>query len=132
MRFTDNRWKQVFSPQTVFLGKEFARELGLSEGQTLTVTSQGISHDLIVGGLLRSSDALLQGTERQAIMDIAAAQWLFGWLGRLHSIAVVPEPARGGGHAHPSLASRGASGYSNQSILATDGASGIDVEGLPV
>ena len=93
---TDIQWKQVFSPQTVFLGKEFAGELGLSEGQTLTVTNQGNSHDLIVGGLLRSSDALLQGTERQAIMDIASAQWVFGWLGRLHSIAVVPEPGVSG------------------------------------
>ncbi|WP_342347233.1 FtsX-like permease family protein [uncultured Nitrospira sp.] len=93
---SDNQWKQVFSPRTVFLGKEFAKELGLREGQTLTVTGHGISHDLIVGGLLRSSDALLQGTERQAIMDIAAAQWSFGWLGRLHSIAVVPEPGVAG------------------------------------
>ncbi|MEO8327500.1 MAG: FtsX-like permease family protein, partial [Nitrospirota bacterium] len=93
---TDNQWNQVFSPHTVFLGKEFAKELGLSEGQTLTVTVQGISHDLVVGGLLRSSDTLLQGTGRQAIMDIAAAQWSFGWLGRLHSIAVVPEPGVAG------------------------------------
>ncbi|MCA9451101.1 MAG: ABC transporter permease, partial [Nitrospira sp.] len=29
-------------------------------------------------------------------MDIAAAQWVFGWLGRLHSIAVVPEPGVSG------------------------------------
>ncbi|MDT3777754.1 FtsX-like permease family protein [Nitrospira sp. MA-1] len=92
----DNRWKQLFSPQTVFLGKEFAKELGMREGQTLTVTGQGVSHDLVVGGLLGSSDALLQGTERQAIMDIAAAQWLFSRLGRLHSIAVVPELGVGG------------------------------------
>ncbi|MEO8326556.1 MAG: FtsX-like permease family protein, partial [Nitrospirota bacterium] len=92
----DNRWKQVFSPRTVFLGKEVAKELGMREGQTLTVMGQGISHDLIVGGLLGSSDAFLQGSERQAIMDIAAAQWLFGWLGRLHSIAVVPEPGVAG------------------------------------
>jgi putative ABC transport system permease protein len=89
---SDNRWKRVFSPRTVFVGNEFAREVGMSEGQTLTVTAQGLSHDLVVGGLLKASDFRLGGTERQAIMDIAAAQWLFGWLGRLHSIAVVPEP----------------------------------------
>jgi putative ABC transport system permease protein len=92
----DNRWKQVFSPRTVFVGKEFAKELGLIEGQTLTVMAKGSSHDLVVGGLLSSSDSPLQGTERQAIMDIAAAQWVFGWLGRLHSIAVVPEPGVAG------------------------------------
>ena len=92
----DNRWKRVFSPKTIYLGKEFAKELGLREGQTLTVTGQGVSHDLVVGGLLRSSDSLLQGTEQQAIMDIAAAQWSFGWLGRLHSISVVPEPGVAG------------------------------------
>lgn len=89
---SDNRWKQVFSSRTVFVGAGFAKDVGVSEGQTLTVTAQGLSHDLVVGGLLRSSDSHLEGTERQAIMDIAAAQWLFGWLGRLHSIAVVPEP----------------------------------------
>ncbi|PJA78141.1 MAG: hypothetical protein CO149_05645, partial [Nitrospirae bacterium CG_4_9_14_3_um_filter_51_5] len=88
----EEQWKQFFSPRTVFLGNEFAKELGVSQGQTLTVTEQGISHDLVVGGLLRSSDSHLPGRERHAIMDIAAAQWLFGWLGRLHSIAVVPEP----------------------------------------
>ena len=92
----DNRWKLVLAPRTVFVGKEFAKELGLSEGQTLTVTAQGSSYDLVVGGLLNSSDSRLQGTERQAIMDIASAQWLFGWLGRLYSIAVVPEPGVAG------------------------------------
>jgi putative ABC transport system permease protein len=92
----DEQWEEFFSPRTVFLWKEFAKELGMSEGQTLTVTAQGISHDLVVGGLLRSSHSHLQGTEHQAIMDIAAAQWLFGWLGRLHSIAVVPEPGVAG------------------------------------
>jgi putative ABC transport system permease protein len=73
-----------------------AKKLGVSKGQALTVTGQGITHDLVVGGLLRSSGIHLQGTERHAIMDIAAAQWLFGWLGRLHSIAVVPEPGVAG------------------------------------
>jgi putative ABC transport system permease protein len=92
----DEQWKQFFSPRTVFLGNELAKELGVSKGQALTVTGQGITHDLVVGGLLRSSGIHLQGTERHAIMDIAAAQWLFGWLGRLHSIAVVPEPGVAG------------------------------------
>ncbi len=89
---SDNQWKQFFSPRTVFLGEEFAKELGVSQGQTLTVMDKGISHDLVVGGLLSSSSSHLEGAERQAIMDIAAAQWLFGWLGRLHYIAVVLEP----------------------------------------
>jgi putative ABC transport system permease protein len=89
---SDNQWEQFFSPRTVFLGEEFAKELGVSQGQTLTVTYKGNSHDLVVGGLLSSSTSHLEGAERQAIMDIAAAQWLFGWLGRLHYIAVVPDP----------------------------------------
>ena len=89
---SDNQWEQFFSPRTVFLEEEFAKELGVSQGQTLTVTNKGNSHDLVVGGLLSSSTSHLEGRERQAIMDIAAAQWLFGWLGRLHYIAVVPEP----------------------------------------
>ncbi len=92
----DEQWKQFFSPRTIYLGKEFAKEFGVTQGQTLAVTRQDISYDLVVGGLLRSSDSRLLAAERQAIMDIAAAQWLFGWLGRLHSIAVVPEPGVAG------------------------------------
>jgi putative ABC transport system permease protein len=26
------------------------------------------------------------------VMDIASAQWLFGWLGQLHHVAIIPEP----------------------------------------
>jgi len=93
---SDSRWKQFFSPRAVFLGEEFAKEFGVSQGQTLTVKGKNTSYDLIVGGLWKSSESHLQGTERQAIMDIAAAQWLFGWLGRLHYIAVVLEPGVAG------------------------------------
>jgi putative ABC transport system permease protein len=92
----DEQWKQFFSPRTVYLGKEFAKEFGVTKGQTLAVTGQDMSYDLVVGDLLRSSDSRLLAAERQVIMDIAAAQWLFGWLGRLHSIAVVPEPGVAG------------------------------------
>ncbi len=87
----DNQWKQYFSPRTVYLEDHFAKKIGVGQGQTLHVTHKQKSFDLIVGGLLASSDSHLPRAERQAVMDIAAAQWQFGLVGRLHYIAVVPE-----------------------------------------
>jgi putative ABC transport system permease protein len=89
---SNEQWEQFLSSQTVFVGEEFARKSDVSHGQILPVKGKGGSQNLVVGGLLRSSGSRSFAAERQAIMDIAAAQWLFGRLGRLHSIAVVPEP----------------------------------------
>ena len=83
-------WEQLFSPTTVFLEKELANKLGLRQGQTLSVKVKGEVHDLVVGRVLNSSG--LQGSvQQQVLMDIASVQWLFGWLGRLHHVAIVPE-----------------------------------------
>ena len=47
-------------------------------------------HDLVVGKVLNSS-GLQGGVQQQVLMDIASVQWLFGWLGRLDHVAIVPE-----------------------------------------
>jgi putative ABC transport system permease protein len=99
----DEQWNRFFSLQTVYVGEGFARDFGLSPGQPLSIKGQGVSLDLVVGGLVRGSDSPLMTADRQAIMDIAAAQWAFGWLGRLHSIAVVPEPGVSGADLIQSL-----------------------------
>ncbi|MDH3769611.1 MAG: ABC transporter permease, partial [Nitrospirota bacterium] len=83
-------WEQLFSPTTVFLEKELANKLGLRQGQTLSVKVKGEVHDLVVGRVLNSS-GLQGGVQQQVLMDIASVQWLFGWLGRLHHVAIVPE-----------------------------------------
>ena len=89
--FEGDDWKQLFSSRTVFLGEAFAKELGLSQGEVLKVKVEGIDYDLVVGRFLGSPGFYQQGAEWQAFMDIAAAQWQFGWLGRLYSLAVVPD-----------------------------------------
>jgi putative ABC transport system permease protein len=83
-------WERLFLPTTVFLEEKLANELGLHQGQTLSVKVKGEVHDLVVERTLKSS-GLQGGVQQQVLMDIASAQWLFGWLGRLHHIAIVPE-----------------------------------------
>ena len=85
-----DNWEQLFSPTTVFLEEEMANKVGLGQGQTLSVKVKGEVHDLVVGRVLGSS-GLHRGVQQQALMDIASAQLLFGWLGRLHHVAIIPE-----------------------------------------
>ncbi len=84
-------WEQLSSPTTVFLEEELAKKLGLHQGHTLSVKVNGEVHDLVVGRVMESF-GLQGGMQQQVLMDIAAAQWLFEWLGRLHHVAIVPEP----------------------------------------
>ena len=90
-RLQPDDWEQLFSPTTVFLEKELANKLGLGQGQILSVKVKGEVHDLVVGRLLESP-GLQGGVQQQVLMDIASAQWLFGWLGRLHHVAIIPKP----------------------------------------
>ena len=52
-------------------------------------------HELVVGTVVKSF-GVHGGVQEQVLMDIAAAQWLFGWLGRLHHVEIVPEPGVAG------------------------------------
>ena len=84
-------WEQLFAPTTVFLEEELAFQLDLRQGQTLSVKVQEDVHQLVVGKVLKSS-GLHGGMQQQVLMDIASAQWKFGWLGRLHHVEIVPDP----------------------------------------
>ncbi|MDH5429057.1 MAG: ABC transporter permease, partial [Nitrospirota bacterium] len=84
-------WEQFFAPTTIFLEEALARQLSLSQGANLSVKVQRNVHELVVGKVL-GSFGLHGGVQQQVVMDIAAAQWTFGWLGRLHHVAIVPEP----------------------------------------
>ena len=84
-------WEELFVPATVFLEEESARKLGLRQGQTLSVKVKEDVYDLAIGRVLRSF-GLQGGVQQQVLMDIASAQWLFGKLGQLHHVAIVPEP----------------------------------------
>jgi putative ABC transport system permease protein len=83
-------WEKMFSPSTVFLEEKLANKLEVRQGHTLSVKVKEDVHQLVVGRVLKSS-GLYGGVQQQVLMDIASVQWLFGWLGRLHYVAIVPE-----------------------------------------
>ena len=83
-------WEQLFAPSTVFLEDEFASQLGLHHGETLSVTVKENVHELVVGRVVKSF-GFHGGIQQQVLMDIASAQWLFGWLGQVHHVAIIPE-----------------------------------------
>jgi len=83
-------WEQLFASTTVFLEEELADKLGLGQGDIFLVKVKGNVHELVVGRVV-GSFGLHGGVQQQVVMDIAAAQWMFGWLGRLHHVAIVPE-----------------------------------------
>jgi len=89
--FQQDDWEQLLSPTTVFVEEKLAKESGLHQGGTLSVKIKGVVHDLVVGRVLESS-GLQGGVEPKVVMDIAAAQWLFGRVGRLDHVAIVLEP----------------------------------------
>ena len=84
-------WEEFFSPSTVFLEEKLANALGVGSGQTFSVKVNENVHELVVGKILKSS-GLQGGVQQQVLMDIASAQWTFGWLGRLHHIAIISDP----------------------------------------
>ena len=86
----EDDWQEFFAPATVFLEKDLATKLGVRQGQSVSVSVQGESHELSVGRVLKSF-GLQGGIQHQGVMDIAAAQWKFGVLGRLHHVEIVPE-----------------------------------------
>ena len=83
-------WENLLAPNTVFLEKELANTLGLNPGANLSVKVAGEIHYLVVGNVLESF-GLQGGVQQQVLMDIAAAQWVFGKLGKLHHVEIVPK-----------------------------------------
>ncbi len=83
-------WEQFVAPATVFLEEDLATKLGVRQGQAVSVRVKGEVHELSVGRVLKSF-GLQGGIQNQGVMDIAAAQWKFGLLGRLHHVEIVPE-----------------------------------------
>ena len=77
----------LFRPDALFLSPAAARSLGVGAGDTLAVQSGLGTARLRVAGLLRTA-----GSERYAVMDIAAAQDAFGRQGRLTRIDLRAAP----------------------------------------
>ncbi len=91
-RFEDKEWEEIFLPQTVFLDRELARELGVRKRESLMIEANGKPVEVVVRGMLKPSSFPQSRWGRYLVMDIAAAQWIFGQVGRVQEIHLVPHP----------------------------------------
>ncbi len=84
----------LLEPNAVFIGARLAAEWSLSVGSPLELLVGTTTHRVVVRGVVESSTGARTAWEHLAIMDIAAAQALFGSVGRLDRIDLVTDPAR--------------------------------------
>jgi putative ABC transport system permease protein len=81
---TMSRSADAFDPQAVFLSASAARELKRATGDILEIQVGEQTQRLRVAGVLPQAGL----EDRAGVMDIAAAQWKFGRLGKLSRINV--------------------------------------------
>lgn len=74
--------EQVFDPDAVSLSPAALAASGVRVGERVTVTAGGRSAEFRVAGVLPMGDS----GQQIAVVDIAAAQWRFGSLGRLQRV----------------------------------------------
>ncbi len=86
--------ERLLSPTAVFLGAGLAEEWSLSIGDPLEILLGIHRHALIVQGIVEGTADLSSTWNNMAIMDIAAAQNLFGLVGRLDRIDLETRPGR--------------------------------------
>jgi putative ABC transport system permease protein len=87
-------FERLLSPNVVFVGQRLASEWGLQIGSALDLLVGTRVHRLVVQGVLEAETGLSSAWDGMAVMDIAAAQNLFGLVGRLDRIDVVTDPVR--------------------------------------
>ncbi|HEY6973192.1 MAG TPA: FtsX-like permease family protein [Nitrospiraceae bacterium] len=80
---------QLLDSDTAYVGPKLAEEWHLTVGSPFEVMAGGRLVRLQVGGVLHSETARPSVWDRAMLMDIAAAQVLFGSIGRLDRIEVV-------------------------------------------
>lgn len=71
-----------FDENSAFLSQAALDELDLEPGKTVRLQANGRTADFRIAGILSA----VEGERRLAVVDIAAAQWRFGSLGRLHRL----------------------------------------------
>ena len=84
----------LLSPQALFVGTRLAIEWGLHVGSELRIATGMRHYDVVVAGLIESDSTQPSVWDTMGIMDVAAAQTLFGLIGRLDRIDIVTEPGR--------------------------------------
>lgn len=90
----------AFDPQAVLLSPAALRDAGVAVGDELEISANGQAARLRVAGALPSAP---EG-QRLAVMDIAAAQWRFGRLGRLDRIDLRLDQGADAGEARRRIA----------------------------
>jgi len=84
----------LLEPNAVFIGARLAADWSLSEGSHLDLLVGTSTHRVMVRGVVESNTGVRTAWEHLAVMDIAAAQALFGSVGKLDRIDLVTDPAR--------------------------------------
>ncbi|WP_447986522.1 ABC transporter permease [Nitrospira sp. Nam74] len=84
----------LLSPQAVFVGTRLAVEWDVHVGSELRITTGMRHYDVVVAGLIESDSTQPSIWDTMGIMDVAAAQMLFGLVGRLDRIDIITEPGR--------------------------------------
>jgi putative ABC transport system permease protein len=84
----------LLDPEAVFLGAGLAADWSLSPGSELELLVGARKRRVVVRGVVESIQGLRTAWDHLAVMDIAAAQLLFGLVGRLDRIDLVTNPAR--------------------------------------
>lgn len=89
-RFVD----RLLRPTAVFVGKRLAQEWELEPGQELHFLVGTAHRQVTVEGMVTATTERASAWEHLAVMDIAAAQELFGLVGRLDRIDIVTSAER--------------------------------------
>lgn len=79
---------EIFASNALFLSQAALIAAKLSVGDTVTINANGRAQTMVVRGLL---PGIAEG-RRVGVTDIAAAQWLFGRLGKIDRIDLKLEP----------------------------------------
>jgi putative ABC transport system permease protein len=85
---------ELLAENSLFVGARLASEWGLQVGSPLDLLVGTRVYRLVVRGIVESEGGLPSAWESLAVMDIAAAQSLFGLVGRLDRVDLVTDPTR--------------------------------------
>ena len=85
--------EQLVAADGLFLGQDLAAEWALTVGSRLHVVAGSREATLQVRGVIEAGETARSVWGRMAVMDIAAAQHTFGFVGRLDRIELVTAPS---------------------------------------
>ena len=86
---TRDKLDAILDETSVFVGSALASDWDLATGDSLDVQVNNQSYQLVIQGLVKSSNPENRQFDKHLIMDIAAAQALFARVGRLDQINLI-------------------------------------------